>query len=320
MILPNFLVIGAEKSGTTALYRYLKQHPMVFMSTPKEPNFFALVSETLDFKGPDGKPALFKKKSIRGIEAYCALFAEVKDEKAVGEASVLYFPHPRAEERIRQYILDARLIAVLRNPVEAAYSAFLMTCGFGIEPFGDFAEALRDQERRLQSNCFGGIYIEPRHYHRHLKRYLDAFGRDQVRIYLNENLKSDTQVPLKGVFLFLEVYETFVPAIFWGNVINVSGIPRSMALHRLLSFRTNVLARRIGSHLPDSLNRMFASLRTWNLEGPLLSSDLRSELIAGFREDILRLQVLIGCDLSRWLEWPARTRWNGSRQAYYQRA
>ena len=123
MTMPNFLIIGAMRAGTTSLYHYLKQHPQVYMSPVKEPRFFALEGEKPDPGRPTDERLM--NHSITDIEAYRALFQAVSKETAIGEASPLYLYSPKAPERIRHYIPDAKLIAVLRDPVERAYSHFL---------------------------------------------------------------------------------------------------------------------------------------------------------------------------------------------------
>ena len=132
MAMPNFLIIGAMKSGTTALYYYLEQHPQVYMSPVKEPNFFC--SE----ENSDGDFAT-------RLGAYQDLFRDVSGEKAIGEASHCYLYEPEAAARIQEYITDAKLIAVLRDPVDRAYSHFLHMVRNGSEPLTDFALALREE-------------------------------------------------------------------------------------------------------------------------------------------------------------------------------
>ena len=124
MTLPNFLIIGAAKAGTTSLYRYLEQHPDVFMSEFKEPRFFALENDPLDYRGPNDPAAHCEYKTL---EAYETLFAGVRNERAAGEASTLYLYHEDAAERIRHYVPDMKMIAVLRHPVEQAYSNLLQS-------------------------------------------------------------------------------------------------------------------------------------------------------------------------------------------------
>src|SRR5215210_1250841 len=168
MTMPNFLIIGAEKSGTTALYHYLKQHPQVYMSPVKEPGFFSYEEGQ---KPISAGPARFTSERITDIEAYQRLFRGISDEKAVGEETPAYIANPEAPARIRRYIPDAKLIAILRDPTERAYSNYLHARWLGFEPIPDFARALQEEETRMQ-NGWGGLWRYKRKgfYFRQLKR------------------------------------------------------------------------------------------------------------------------------------------------------
>ena len=117
MRLPNFLVIGAAKAGTTTVYQYLKQHPQVYMSPRKEPHFFSK-NGTKDYPIPT-------------LEDYQALFQEASDEIAIGEASTSYLTHPQTAERIQYHIPHAKLIAILRDPANRTYSLYIMLLMLG---------------------------------------------------------------------------------------------------------------------------------------------------------------------------------------------
>lgn len=147
MRLPNFLIIGAAKSGTSSLYRYLMEHPQVFMSPVKEPNFFALEGEQIDFSNPAMAEQVLPKLAT-DLDAYRTLFQDVQHEQAIGEASSWYLHSTRAPVRIRRHIPEAKLIAILRNPAQRAYSGYRMNVRDGWEPCATFDDALQDQERR----------------------------------------------------------------------------------------------------------------------------------------------------------------------------
>src|ERR671929_75877 len=133
MTMPNFFIIGAMKSGTTALYYYLEQHPEVYMSPVKEPNFFCSQEQK---NGAD---------AVTDIRAYERLFRGVLGETAVGEASHCYLYEPRAAAAIRRCVPEAKLLAILRNPIDRAFSHFLHMVRTGSEPLSDFAQALREE-------------------------------------------------------------------------------------------------------------------------------------------------------------------------------
>ncbi len=299
MSLPNFLIIGAARSGTTALHRYLRQHPQVYMSPIKEPGFFAYENEDCDFYGADGSTW----PVITALQEYTSLYDGVTSEVALGEASTdyLYNPTGKAPERIQYYIPAVKLIAVLRNPVEASYSHFLAGVSSGLEPLADFAQAVEDEERRIASNWSPFYhYTRKGFYGRQLKQYVDRFDSEQIRVYLYEDWKADNQGILRDIFCFLSVDDSFVPDTSLSH--NVSGVPKSKILHSTMTRRNPVrsLARAlIGKRFRQKLRMRLLDI---NLATPALEPALRQHLLQMYRPDILLLEELIARDLSDWLE------------------
>jgi len=211
MTLPNFLIIGATKSGTTSLYYYLKEHPQIYMSPIRETEYFSFMGESLDREDYRLAPANF---ATTDRKAYETLFKGVRKETAIGECSPYYLYHPEAARRIRENLPHAKLIAILRDPAERAYSHFIMRCNKAnpnlAEPIRDFAEALHAEDIRVQNGWLGGWHYKRRgFYYAQLKRYFDLFPSEQIRVYLYEDLRSNPQVVLRDIFRFLGVLETF---------------------------------------------------------------------------------------------------------------
>ncbi len=299
MTMPNFLIIGAAKAGTTALYRYLNEHPQIYMSPKKEPQFFALEGEKADFQGPgDG----IKYTYITEFEAYCELFDNVVNELAIGEASPWYLYEPKAPERIQHYIPNAKLIAILRDPVERAYSNFLNSVREDLEPLNDFVQAMEAESERINSNWSPRWFYKQRgFYYIQLKRYFDQFDRNQLKVYLYEDLQSDPIGLMQDIFQFLGVDETFVPDTSQKH--NVSLIPRNKVLNKLFR-QPNSIKSILKPFLPSRLRKQVkTNLINLNLQKkPQLQPEVRKQLIEEYREDILKLQELIQRDLSRWLK------------------
>ena len=157
MTLPNFFIIGAAKSGSTSLYHYVKQHPQIYMSPLKEPKFFALAGEKLDFPGPGDQENV--SRAITDIHSYRNLFQGRTTEIVIGEASVLYLYSRRAINHIWQSIPNAKLIAILRHPVDRAYSNFLSLRRPNHEPIADFSQALQQEEARIQSKLASPVVL-----------------------------------------------------------------------------------------------------------------------------------------------------------------
>ncbi len=293
MTMPNFLIIGAAKAGTTALYHYLKEHPEIYMAPQKEPKFFALEGEKLNFRGP-GDQNNINKSTITDIESYRELFQGASNQKVIGEASPLYLYSPKAPERIRHYIPDTKLIAILRDPVERAYSGYLMHISEGRETARDFAEALREEEMRIRNNWGWGHYASVGFYHSQLKRYFDNFNHHQIRVYLYEDLKTNSISLLQDIFNFLNVEESFVPDISIRH--NITGIPKNTILQTLIQSLKplNPVFKLV---LPANLRQ---NIKTQILVKPQLPPEIRKQLIEVYREDILKLEELIQRDLSKW--------------------
>ncbi|PIG94472.1 sulfotransferase [Gloeocapsopsis sp. IPPAS B-1203] len=296
MTMPNFLVVGAAKAGTTALYYYLKQHPQIYMSPEKEPKFFALEGDKLDFRGPGDRENICKS-AITDIETYRQLFQGVTNEIAIGEASPLYLYSPKAAERIKKYIPDAKLIAILRNPIERAYSGYIMHVREGRETAKDFAEALQQEETRIRNNWGWGHYVNVGFYHTQLKRYLELFDREQIRVYLYEDLKTDPIKLVQDIFKFLGVDDTFVPDT--SLKYNVAGVPKNDAIKTLIKNFSSIKPA-MNLLVPDKLRHYLRS-KIYE-KPPTLSKEIHQNLIEVYREDILSLQKFLQRDLSKWLE------------------
>ncbi len=305
--MPNFLIIGAAKSGTTALYHYLNQHPQVYMSPEKEPRFFAFEGQRPDFRSPADHQGINRCR-FTSAEAYRELFRGVSGEKVAGEASTLYLYSPRAPENIARHVPEAKLITVLRNPVDRAYSAFLFMLRDSREPLDDFSLALEDEQRRIAENWGPEYhYMSRGFYYPQLKRYFERFGRDKVRVYLYDDLMEDPESVVRDMFRFLEVDETFAPDM--SSKHNVSGVPTNKALQRAYLFLrgSSPLKSALKPLLPARLrrrmySRALRSVQSRNLKkAPPLSPQTRRELTEAYRDDILKLQDLIQKDLSKWL-------------------
>jgi hypothetical protein len=285
MPLPTFLIIGAAKSGTTSLHEYLKQHPQIFMSRTKETNFFAYPNTGGDWAGDVPTPDRFM---IRTIAEYQALFADATSAKAVGEASPLYLESPSAALRIRDCIPEVRLIACLRQPADRAFSGYLMRVRSGHER--------RRAEEALTPESH---YVRVGFYYDQLKRYFDVFSRDQIRVYLFEDLKERAPSLLHALQSFIGVDPSFVPNL--GVKHNQGAFPKSRLLASLLSGRA--LPAPVRVRMPSAPRTLVRRLRALNERSlPVFPRLLRLELTRRYRADIKRLEDLVRQDLSSWLE------------------
>ena len=301
MTFPNFLVIGAAKSGTSSLFRYLGQHPQIYTPPRKEPGFFAFEGQPVCFAGPGDERR--NRLVVTDLAAYRALFQGITTEKAAGEASVVYLYSPTAPDRIKFSLPKVKLIALLRNPVERAFSSFSHLIRDGREPILDFADALQAEEARMRANWqYLWHYKQLGFYHAQLSRYFERFPRAQLAVYTFDQFSADPLGTLQSIFDFLELDSHFVPDT--SRRFNRSGRPKSKQLHRYL-MRPRGSRSPMRLYLPPALRRwLYDTAMQWNIT-PSVKLDFPAEtrhyLTELYREDILKLESLIQQDLSMWL-------------------
>lgn len=302
MTMPNFILIGAAKSGTSSLYYYLKQHPQIFMPTSrdhKEPDFFVLEGESRERLGPFGKFTM--QNAITDIDSYQALFEDVEDEVAIGEASTSYLYSEKAAHRIHHYIPDAKIIAILRDPAERAFSHFLFSLSNGREPNQSFAQTLKEEDKRISEGwSFQWHHKRRGFYFKQLQPYYQLFESEQIRVSLYEDLINQPIELSQKIFSFLAVNDNFIPNTEKKH--NPTVVPKNLTLNTLLN-RPNILKDTAKRFLPKNLRqRISEPLKKKNLGKPTLPKRIRQQLVDEYREDILNLQDLIDRDLSNWLK------------------
>jgi hypothetical protein len=235
MPLPIFLIIGAPRCGTTALYRALMQHPQIFMSPEKEPHFFAFEGEVIKWNGPRASNIdRYWRTRTTSLKEYEKLFDKAGTAKALGEASPCYMTVPRACQRIRYYIPRAKLIAILRNPVDRAYSHFCHCVRRGFEPILDFGEALQKEDERTAKDWgLPWYYKQNGLYYKQLKGYYNLFSKKQLRVYLYDDFAADPFSVLRDIFHFLNVDDSFSPNLKIRPNLN-TGIPAKCGLSTVM--------------------------------------------------------------------------------------
>ena len=272
--LPDFVVIGAAKTGTTSLYHYLGQHPEIFMCSLKEVNYFA-------YEGEVGE-----QFPVTSWELYCALFDASAGARVVGESSPACLGCPAAAERIRARLPAAKLVASLRDPVERAFSGYSMRVRQG-------------HERRPVEEAFGAgeVHVLGGFYYERLRRYFERFDREQIRVVLFEDLVSDARGACRELFGFLGVDPGFAPDTSVEH--NPGGLPRWRRIHDWLDHSEP--SRGLRRLAPPALRRWVRRLRDATLgPPPPVPPELRQWLVGLYREDTEKLEGLLGRDLSRW--------------------
>ncbi|MEB3887041.1 sulfotransferase [Lyngbya sp. CCY1209] len=293
---PNFFIVGAAKCGTTALSNYLSEHPNIYISRPKEPRFFAE-----EFQLPD----------IKTWEQYLSLFEDADGKLAIGEASVHYLCSATAIEKIYHYKPDAKIIVMLRNPVDVVYSYHSQLVFNQDENEVDFEKAWRLQDARqrgehlpplaknsqaLQYRMIGKLGSQ-------VEKLLSFFSPEQVKIILFDDFQKSTKCVYEEVLSFLEVPSD-----------NRSDFPRINANKK---YKNAWLARLTDQTPPAFLNvinrvkkavglkkiGIVNAIRKMNYKEyqrhPLMPT-FRSELVDEFREEVIKLENILNQDLGHW--------------------
>lgn len=292
--LPNFLLVGSAKCGTTSMSEYLKQHPQIFLSKIKEPRFFSNQSHQPPLGGPGDTKR--ENRYIKNYSDYQALFQEADGYHAIGEASAdtLYF-YQKTIPAIKQYVGDQpKIIIMLRDPVKRAFSAYQHLIRDQRET-ATFEEGLRNEDERIQNN-----YELIWHY-RGVSRYYEAVNAflqnfDQIHIIINEDIRKDEKEVFRKVFDFLEVDPNFI--VDTSIRYNSSGVPHSKWLHNFL-FEENWLKRSIRPITHRLTSHKFRqqtsnNMLTRNLQRMEISPDVANTLRAEFQEEKKKLEELLG--------------------------
>ncbi len=301
--LPDFLIIGTGKSGTTSVDNYLKQHPGVFISPLKEPNFFGYeLNQPSDF---EGTPQIHHyNNSVTNIEDYVELFAGAEDHQVKGETSNTYMYHKNAPDRILHYAADVKIIAILRQPAERLYSRYLHLARENRVPTVQFSDCLDPTTVWWQRNDL----IKEGYYGRHLSRYFEIFPKSQIKVFLFEDLRQDSEKMMKDIFRFIGVDPDF--KVDFSVEYNQSGFIKNKAFDKVIG-QNSWVKKALKKILPQrwynalkhnsTTQKQLNQFRNKNLQRPSLDPSLKSEISHSiYKEDIKLLESLIARDLSKW--------------------
>jgi hypothetical protein len=291
---PNLFIVGAPRCGTTSIYMYLKEHPDIFMSPVKEIHYF----------GQD------VAKLLRVPGEYLSRFSGWKDEKCAGEASVFYLYSETAARELKAFNPSARIIIMLRNPVDFLYSYHTRIRTFSVENIKDFETALNAEPDRRQGKRLPKLvrkhgsesllfYRKIATFSEQVQRYLDAYGSNQVKVILLDDLKADPAKVYRDTLRFLEVDPDFETDF---SEKNTNRYPRSILLMRFLLYSLRFAG---GKSLPSRAYRklIFHPLRRWNMQitkRKPMSPSLRRKLQSEFAPEVQKLGEILGRDLRYW--------------------
>lgn len=338
---PSFLLIGAQKAGTTSLYHYLGQHPQIYTSPLKEPHFFLESALKPGQYYPGQKIRLWPNR-ITHLRTYQNLFASATSiHRAVGEASVWYLYRAEvAAKLIHRYQSDMKLIAILRNPVDRCFSDFKQGLTLGYEQLFNFGEAIQADHTHFKNQTgLSAHYVPQGFYHEQLEIYFKIFPQQQIKIYLYEDLKNDPTSLLQDIFRFLDVDVDFMPDLaekknvtsrsyqilapkhtLWKLLIGTTIIAdtaskqqtfhtwRTGHYHRNISPYSSLFRKGLRFLSQNPARRRLLAMLMYRCGlmyevkvQPTLEPHIRQSLIEIYQADILALERLLQRDLSAWL-------------------
>lgn len=292
---PTFLIMGVQKAGTTSIYMYLKQHPQVYMSPVKETNFFER-----DWAQAPADVQRRKKNGIITWDDYQQLFDGATDtHRAIGEASPNYmFHHQFAAEQIQTRLPDTKLIAILRNPVQRAFSDYLMHMRDAVGKQTPLAEQVRSRGSSSHVLLKGKYYES-------LKHFMDVFGRSRVDVFFYDDLQKDAQRFMRTMYQSIGVDADFVANT--AKKAQTAKVPKNQTVNRLLKTQNPIrtvatgVMKVVPAQLRHQLRDRLINLNSQGKDQAKFTEEDTILLQQYYREDILQLQDLLQRDLSAWL-------------------
>jgi hypothetical protein len=294
MTRPDFFIVGAPRCGTTALYAYLRQHPQIFMPEHKEPMYFG-----------DDLTHLHERLTEQD---YLGLFRGARPGQRVGEASTWYLYSRSAAREIAAFAPDARIIIMLRNPVDVMYSLHRELAFYGGETILDFEEALAAEPDRMEGRRRGPsrrpealYYRDTVRFPEQIERYLDVFGEDRVRVIIYDEFARDVAASYRETLSFLDVDAAFRPTF---EIVNESKRPRFPRIQAMVVRPPGPLARLIPTlrrlPLAHRLRERILLANSRSEQRPPMDAALRRRLTADLTPEVERLEALLGRELTSW--------------------
>ena len=285
----DFFIVGAAKSGTTSLYSYLNKHPEIEMSTIKEPDYFS--NEFIE------KQSLYyKKESIKSLNKYHSLYSDTKN-LIRGEASVSYLFYEKVPKKIFKYNSRSKVIIMLRNPSDRAYSHYLMDkrLGFVRESFENI---VHKKSTHKNSALFYQQYIELGQYSFQIKNYFDVFSKKNILIVDYDDFIYNSSEVLNKVCVFLNVENRSFSNT--NKVYNKYTNPSNKLVKILYTFR--FLREFIGNFFSESLKIKIQALFFTDEKKPTLNSEIQIFLKEYYKVELERLSKLLNQNYSKWIK------------------
>ena len=285
----DFFIVGAPKAGTTSLYHYLSEHPQVEMSSQKEPDYFS--DKAIHQQG-----MYYGKNRVNTLDKYESLFVQ-KEGVVYGEGSVSYLFYDNVAEDIKKYNPNAKIIIMLRNPIERAFSHYLMDYRLGLVS-DSFENIITKKSKHKNAHLFYQQYIEVSKYATQIQRYLDFFEKDSILFIDYDDFKKNVSETVDLTYNFLNISAEFSADI--NTKYNTFTMPKNKVIRFIYSF---VFLRKILTFLfPIYFVRNIRGFLFKVDEKPELLKETRSLLRKIFNDDIRKMEEVLGNDYSKWIQ------------------
>jgi hypothetical protein len=287
-MLPNLFIVGSPKAGTTSLHHYLDFHPEVFMSNPKETNYFT-------FDEIKKQNLYYNEEHISTIESYLALFKKAGNMPVIGEASVSYLFYPGTAKKLFDFNPHSKIIIILRNPVERCYSHYLMDRRLGfVKDELETIIAKGAQENSHLSHAYQQFVLLGK-YSEQISQYLEVFPKEQVKIFIYEEISTERKKFILDVCAFLGI--RYLYDNDFEHRTNTYNEPKGSLLKKL--YASKIVRRTIKALLTkkqlERVNKTF-----FDNKKPDLSESTRSLLAQIYESDISATESILGRSLNIW--------------------
>lgn len=300
----DFFIVGAARSGTTTLWQWLKDHPGIFLPETKEPHYFCFKDKALPYFGNELDPHYRELLTVSEDE-YEHLYDNCKPNQLSGDASPGYLYFSGTASNIKQHNPAAKIICILRNPCDRAFSQFIFHVQSGFEDVCDFQSALENEQVRIAKGWWWGHhYLEAGNYVSQWQEYCDAFQDSQRLLLLYDDLVASPKATYEKICAFLAVKPSATANLdlHANGTSELVSVPLNLTVHRLLTHgittnkhATNWLPKRLAQMLKQfiiSINKQ---------PKPEMSSTSRRFMADYYRPELERLAKLTGFDLSKWM-------------------
>ena len=279
----GIFIVGAPKAGTTSLHYYLNEHPEILMSSLKEPDFFSH-QDILE------QGLYYENSKINTIQKYHNLFNESHEAKIFGDSSVSYLFYPEVSKRIKEYNSKAKIVIMLRNPTDRAFSHYLMDFRLGL-----VSERFEDVFHKKQGLKFQQYFLLGNYYSQ-VKRYINEFSKENIHLIWYSDFKKDAEKEIKKLFKFIDVNSDY--KVNFKTVYNRSFVPKNNIIRIIYSvvwFRKLILF-----FISPKIVRFFKSILFIKENKPRITAKTRRILAEYYKDDISKLEKLLSTNLSEW--------------------